>query len=583
MNDSKFIVFLEGGGWCFNETECHDRAFKRPGVSSGWLGSSTHAPLSLDPHGEGGHGILSGNATLNPDFYDWNVASDDSPHPLRFFFLSPVLSGSVASHLIHADVRHSDDSQVMLNYCDGGSFAGNRDEPLIVHGAPIYFRGHGIFHAVISDLKERRELSAATDAILGGCSAGGMAVYLHCDEFSALVPSTAKTRCIADAGFFPDVESVHGEEVARTQFSTAFGIMNSSAGVDQSCIAAQPNSSLHWRCYFPEHTLPYITTPLFVLNSAYDPVSNAWEFGEKGCTFGCSIDVEWAPCLANFSTCTMQQLSVVQEFRAKRMQRLAPAFDSSSPHGSFIDSCSQHCQGSSWTAGARINGNPGGTNMLSMRDAVSRWLQNIPTKLKDVPWKQGMPTQCPAAALDTPSCGEGGISCVCTDTWPGDERSKVLPLVEICVDPVISISAANIYITVLNKGRQRALLPAPPNSCTAIGTTNVTASPGNATVSGSIISVYRQLECSQFYGDAGLGVATGSRGENYQQLQLIQFEVMSGATAASCKITMHRNNTNTLVVHGLHGQRTSAPKQDRFAHPLCTPLVSGCCVQLVRA
>lgn len=40
--------------------------------------------------------------------------------------------------------------------------------------------------------------------LLSGCSAGGLASILHCDEFRDLFPETAKVKCISDAGLFLD-------------------------------------------------------------------------------------------------------------------------------------------------------------------------------------------------------------------------------------------------------------------------------------------------------------------------------------------------------------------------------------------
>lgn len=39
-------------------------------------------------------------------------------------------------------------------------------------------------------------------AILSGCSAGGLASLLHCDRFRALLPKGSNVKCISDAGYF---------------------------------------------------------------------------------------------------------------------------------------------------------------------------------------------------------------------------------------------------------------------------------------------------------------------------------------------------------------------------------------------
>ncbi|CAA7044321.1 unnamed protein product [Microthlaspi erraticum] len=40
--------------------------------------------------------------------------------------------------------------------------------------------------------------------LLSGCSAGGLASILHCDQFKALLPGATKVKCLSDAGLFMD-------------------------------------------------------------------------------------------------------------------------------------------------------------------------------------------------------------------------------------------------------------------------------------------------------------------------------------------------------------------------------------------
>lgn len=43
-----------------------------------------------------------------------------------------------------------------------------------------------------------------SQALLSGCSAGGLASILHCDQFKELLPGTTKVKCLSDAGMFMD-------------------------------------------------------------------------------------------------------------------------------------------------------------------------------------------------------------------------------------------------------------------------------------------------------------------------------------------------------------------------------------------
>lgn len=41
-------------------------------------------------------------------------------------------------------------------------------------------------------------------ALLSGCSAGGLASILHCDEFRSLFHGSVNVKCLSDAGLFMD-------------------------------------------------------------------------------------------------------------------------------------------------------------------------------------------------------------------------------------------------------------------------------------------------------------------------------------------------------------------------------------------
>ncbi|MCI31079.1 protein notum, partial [Trifolium medium] len=63
----------------------------------------------------------------------------------------------------------------------------------------------------------------ADQALLSGCSAGGLASILHCDEFRSLLPKSTKVKCLSDAGFFLDATDVSGGHTLRNLFG---GVVN---------------------------------------------------------------------------------------------------------------------------------------------------------------------------------------------------------------------------------------------------------------------------------------------------------------------------------------------------------------------
>ncbi|KAI3694715.1 hypothetical protein L1987_77684 [Smallanthus sonchifolius] len=75
-------------------------------------------------------------------------------------------------------------------------------------------------------------------------------------------------------------------------------------------------------CFFPQYDMPYINTPIFIVNSAYD----TWQF---------------------INTC-------VADFRSDYLWSLWSVFAKSSTEGIFINTCYTHCQtdSSTWFANA---------------------------------------------------------------------------------------------------------------------------------------------------------------------------------------------------------------------------------------
>ena len=237
-------------------------------------------------------------------------------------------------------------------------------------------------------------MGGAKEAILAGCSAGGLGVYLHCDAFAGLLAGgleyhatggdgtavTTPTRavCLADAGYFANINSSFADmagfaphpivnpehSLIEYEYGWIFTEMavghGRSGGVASGCLGALGrNSSL---CFFPEHNLAYIKTPLYMLQSGYDQwhTRNIWFATVKGqvtCTPAaaaqqvCGIEPGWGPCVQDVSTCNVTQKPYVIEKHAEFVARLAPMLDPAIPHGGYVYSHSGHC-----ASGGDVNG-----------------------------------------------------------------------------------------------------------------------------------------------------------------------------------------------------------------------------------
>ena len=76
----------------------------------------------------------------------------------------------------------------------------HRAQPVVHNGVTLHFKGFSILKAVLDSLMTKG-LNASTEVILTGCSAGGLATYLHADFVKQAIPQTAKYHAIPDAGY----------------------------------------------------------------------------------------------------------------------------------------------------------------------------------------------------------------------------------------------------------------------------------------------------------------------------------------------------------------------------------------------
>ena len=215
-----WIIHFNGGAWCFDAKACFERAHSS-------LGSTNKLPASPPII----QGINSPDPTVNPDFHDWNL--------------------------------------VWVVYCDGASFTGDQDRPLISEsGDTIYMRGKRVLNAIIADVLKNRNMKDAEAVVLTGSSAGSMTAIFQADYIASKLPKTIPVRVFSDAGFFIDTSSIGGKNLNEV-FKDIYEMQNSSAGLHQDCIR-DVGIKKGWQCFFPAKAVNYVKTPVFVLNSLYD-------------------------------------------------------------------------------------------------------------------------------------------------------------------------------------------------------------------------------------------------------------------------------------------------------------------------
>ncbi|KAI6695467.1 hypothetical protein NL676_023177 [Syzygium grande] len=277
---NSWLIQLEGGGWCNSVRSCIYRKKTR-------RGSSTYMEKQLPFTG-----ILSNKAEENPDFFNWN--------------------------------------RVKLRYCDGASFAGDSEDK----AAQLQFRGQRIWLVAMEDLMSKG-MRYAKQALLSGCSAGGLASILHCDEFRDLFPGTTKVKCLSDAGMFLDAADVSGGHTLRNMYSGVVNLQGVKPNLPRVCTNHLDPTS----CFFPQNLITSIKTPLFLLNAAYD----AWQLQASLAPPSADPHGYWRQCTLNNAKCSQSQVQFLQGFR-NRMLNVIRQFASSRQNGLFINSCFAHCQ-----------------------------------------------------------------------------------------------------------------------------------------------------------------------------------------------------------------------------------------------
>ena len=326
-------LYFQGGGWCYDKMDCYGRSFTNLGSSTKWAPSA-----SLN-------GIVSSSCHVNPDFCNFH--------------------------------------RVWMVYCDGNSFSGNRDDPVVVNKKPLYFRGRRILDETLKALSENFNLNQAETVMLTGCSAGGLATYLHTDYVHEQLQSKwatglKKFKASAISGFFLQHATVENKPVFPDEMKTIFELANSTQGLNSACIASFPPED-QWQCNFAQHAYAHTTSDTFPLNSALD----SWQtsciytselvpgFPNQNSTANgnCAAAPGWSSCAKEPENCTSHQMTTMNEY----IVDFTTIMNSTETYtrvgnGAFIHSCHTHCEAQSddFFNSFQVGG-------VSMQQAVSKW------------------------------------------------------------------------------------------------------------------------------------------------------------------------------------------------------------------
>jgi hypothetical protein len=239
---SRWIISLQGGHDCYDNTSCSTRAAEKSELIST---SQLMSNPSLAP---GLTGMLSSNPGEDPDFYDA--------------------------------------STVRIAYCSSDDWSGNKAATgsfNVADDSTWNFQGHAILKAVLADLTANHGLNQASEVMLTGESAGGLGVYVNANTVAGLVPKSARYVVYSDAAFgnlvynfSPSAAPPNYDDPTQTsnqQAEKGAGIALWNGTGDAACAAAATTPTAQLGCYSAQQLLGVggtLTLPVLVSEAQQD-------------------------------------------------------------------------------------------------------------------------------------------------------------------------------------------------------------------------------------------------------------------------------------------------------------------------
>ena len=289
----KWVVLLQGGGWCFGLEDCFART--QPAYAGGGLGSSKYWQSWYWAYNFG------------PAFADWGA--------------------------------------LYLPYCDGGGFAGDVRGPVPYNASvSLHFRGAANMRSALADFQARFGVAAPAEVVVSGGSAGGLSTILHVDAIGAALGARSVVG-VPQCGWFPFWDAPCAGPTMTTSamcnatgdFRALVAQQNASGALAAGCRAAQPPGG-EWRCFMAAVAAPFVAAPLFVWQSKFDHFQLE-AFLSVDCAYAQAYNPPWAAAPA----CSPNNTRDIRAYGAYFMQQLQPLVAAPGPHRAlYLTSCVLH-------------------------------------------------------------------------------------------------------------------------------------------------------------------------------------------------------------------------------------------------
>eukprot|EP00662_Eupelagonemidae_sp_cell21_P041941 gene41941-45805_t len=271
---------------------------------------------------------------------------------------------------------------VEIRYCDGASVSGDKETPTV-----------------------------ATDVVVSGCSAGGLATFLHCDHWHMIrcqqldhapVGSSSSTMLLSGAaarscscreqqldhapvGSSSSIMLLSGAAARPCSWAAAIAAATGAkakvacmpdsgffldeqrapgyhANMQNACVEAHTPSNDTWKCIFAQWSAAHIKTPTFPMQSQYATVDHIRTGGFPEFCFETDPDTNAAPPAARLNEFGRNLTALVKSQLLSQPQ-----------HGIFLDSCHHHC--GDWD-GSEIDGKLSGSALQEWYNLGSPKLPN---------------------------------------------------------------------------------------------------------------------------------------------------------------------------------------------------------------
>lgn len=224
---SLWIVYLQGGMWCWDQASCQAR--------------------------------FSGT--------DFEMSSTNWPATEQ---VGGIFSTSKAN-------GWKDANKVYLSYCSSDAWVG--DVPASPATYNFAFRGQRIIAATFADLIARWGLDGSANVLFGGCSAGARGAMFNLDYVQAMLPAGATVKGLLDSALWLDLAPIDSAEVSlQTQTQDVYSLVNPSARIPAACQEMYPGPE-GWKCLYGQYRLPFVQTSYYINAAQFDSFQMVYDLG----------------------------------------------------------------------------------------------------------------------------------------------------------------------------------------------------------------------------------------------------------------------------------------------------------------